>query len=601
VANPIPAAGASGGPPHRRVEQVAGPFPQGFLDAVRGASDIGQLISEFVPLKPSGARLKGLCPFHQEKTPSFSVDRERQLFYCFGCQTGGDVFKFVTLYEKVSFPEAVELVARRAGVALPRAERGASAGPVDRLLRLNDAAASYFRAALSGAAGAGARDYLRRRGIADEIVARLGLGYAPAGWDGLRAHLLSRRLSIDDALSAGLLMRRSSGGEYDRFRDRLIFPIRDAQGRTVAFGGRALGDEEPKYLNSPESPAYRKGEHLYGLDLAKEAIRREGGAIVVEGYLDLAAVLEAGLANVVASLGTAFTEAQARLLARYAGRVVFSYDGDAAGGTATARTLDLLLARGFDVRVVPLPEGSDPDDTIRRDGPDAYRELVRSAPGYLEFLVQREARSRDLRRPEEQLAGVQAVLPHLARLGSPVERAHWAAQLADALRIDDEWVLQELRAAVRGARDRIRVRAEAERPVVDAEARLVTQLLHDGSGGLPPLDFDDLAGSRVLPLVRAIVELARQGREVGYTSVLDALEDEDDRALLTSLAFREEPEPGPTAADCLEALRRRRLAREGREVRRTIGEMQRVAGSPDEVERQLRHLQQLVRQRDALT
>lgn len=601
MANPIPAAGASGGPPHRRVEQVAGPFPQGFLDAVRGASDIGQLISEFVPLKPSGARLKGLCPFHQEKTPSFSVDRERQLFYCFGCQTGGDVFKFVTLYEKVSFPEAVELVARRAGVALPRAERGASAGPVDRLLRLNDAAASYFRAALSGAAGAGARDYLRRRGIADEIVARLGLGYAPAGWDGLRAHLLSRRLSIDDALSAGLLMRRSSGGEYDRFRDRLIFPIRDAQGRTVAFGGRALGDEEPKYLNSPESPAYRKGEHLYGLDLAKEAIRREGGAIVVEGYLDLAAVLEAGLANVVASLGTAFTEAQARLLARYAGRVVFSYDGDAAGGTATARTLDLLLARGFDVRVVPLPEGSDPDDTIRRDGPDAYRELVRSAPGYLEFLVQREARSRNLRRPEEQLAGVQAVLPHLARLGSPVERAHWAAQLADALRIDDEWVLQELRAAVRGARDRIRVRAEAERPVVDAEARLVTQLLHDGSGGLPPLDFDDLAGSRVLPLVRAIVELARQGREVGYTSVLDALEDEDDRALLTSLAFREEPEPGPTAADCLEALRRRRLAREGREVRRTIGEMQRVAGSPDEVERQLRHLQQLVRQRDALT
>jgi DNA primase len=579
---------------------LAGPFPQGFLDAVRGASDIGQMISEFVPLKPSGARLKGLCPFHQEKTPSFSVDRERQLFYCFGCQTGGDIFKFVTLYEKVSFPEAVEMIARRAGVPLPRAEHSAAAGPLDRLLRSNEAAASFFRATLTAAAGKEARAYLGRRGVTDETAARLGLGYATAGWDGLRSHLQSRRLAIDDALAAGLLMRRATGGEYDRFRNRLIFPIRDVQGRTVAFGGRALGDEEPKYMNSPETPLYRKGEHLYGLDLAKEAIRGEGFAVVVEGYLDLAAVLHAGIGNVVASLGTAFTEAQARLLARYTGRVVFSYDGDAAGGSATARTLDLLLAKGFDVRVVCLPAGCDPDDTIRRDGADAYRALVQNAPGYLEFLVQREAQSRDLRKPDEQVAGVQAVLPHLAKLASPVERAHWAAQLADALRIDDEWVLQELRAAVRGSRERIRARPEADRPLGEAEARLVTQLLRGGTR--PEVDFEDLAGTRVLPLVRAIVECAAAAGDVSYTSVLDVLDDEEDRALLTSLAFREDPEPGPTAEDCLESLRRRRLSREGREVRRAIGEMQRVATlAPDDVEQKLRHLEQLVRQRDALT
>ncbi len=586
---------------------MAGPFPQDFIETVRGAGDISRLISEYVPLKPSGSRLKGLCPFHEEKTPSFSVDPGRQLFYCFGCQTGGDLFKFVMLYEKVAFPEAVETVAKRAGVPLPKAERRAAPGPQEQLLALNDAASAYFRSALADAqGGAACREYLTRRRIDDRLAASLGLGYAPAGWDGLRGHLLSKRFKIDDALTAGLLLRRKSGsGEYDRFRDRLIFPIRDISGRTIAFGGRTLGADEPKYINSPETPAYKKGEHLYGLDLAKESIRREGAAIVVEGYLDLAAVLEAGITNVVASLGTAFTEAQARLLARYCQRVVFSYDGDKAGLAATARSLDMLLAKGFDVRVVALPGGSDPDDFIGKQGASAYRDLLAQAPGYLEFLIQCEVRRRDLSRLEEKIAGVQALLPRLAKLGSAVERSAWAARLADALELEDEWVLQELRGAVRSSRDRIRQRPARPRPLPEAEARLVSRLLEEaGAGRLPPeLDFADLAGARVAPIVEAILGLAGTGRPVFYPSVLEALEDEGDRDLLTRLAFSEEPQEGPSLADCLEALKRRRLVREERELTREIGDLQKRAQevSPAEIDQQLLRLQELARQRDSLS
>jgi len=575
---------------------LAGPFPQGFIETVRNAGDIVRLISDYVPLKPGGARHKGLCPFHQEKTPSFSVDANRQLFYCFGCQTGGDIFKFVMLYEKVAFPEAVEIVAKRSGVALPKVKSRGPAGPFEKVLQLNDAAAAYFREKL---AEGGCRQYLDSRRLDDKTVDRLGIGHAPAGWDGLRGYLLSRRFKIEDALLAGLLSKRKSGsGEYDRFRDRLMFPIRDVQGRTVAFGGRTLGNDDAKYVNSPETLAYKKGEHLYGLDQAKEAIRREGSALVVEGYLDLAAVVQAGFENVVASLGTAFTEAQARLLARYCDRVVFSYDGDAAGTEATARSLDLLLSRGFDVRVLPLPGGCDPDDFIGRNGAEAYGELLGNAPGYLEFLIQREAKRRDLERIEDKVAAVQVVLPHIAKLSNAIERAGWAKRIADALQIDDEWILQEMRSAVRSSREQIRHRPPSTRELPEAEARLVSQLLPAAAQGAirDEIDLEDLAGTRVLPIVRTIVEMAATGKPVDYTVVLDALDDESDRTLLTAIAFREEPEEGPSVGDCLEALRRGRLRREEKKL------AQEIKGSgPAEIDQQLMRLQQLAQQRDAIS
>jgi DNA primase len=550
-----------------------------FAQTVRKAGDIVRLVSDYVALKPSGSRFKGLCPFHQEKTPSFHVDPQLQFFYCFGCSTGGDAFKFVMLYEKLTFPQAVEFLARKWGVPDLRSSHFRDAGPAARLGELNAIAETFFQWVLrESPAGSRGREYLAQRGI-DEATARaLGLGYAADSWDDLRSHLVSRRFTLEEMLAAGLVIPRKDGsGHYDRFRERIMFPIRDVTGRTVAFGGRTTGDSQPKYMNTPETQTYIKGDHLYGLDLARQGIRREGYAIVVEGYLDAAALIQAGFDNVVATLGTAFTLNQVRLLHRHAEKAIISYDGDAAGSAATVRSLDLLLEEGLDVRVADLPKGLDPDDVLRQNGADTYRELLSSAPGYLEFLIRREARSRDLSRVEEKVAAVNALLPHIARLHSSVARASWAGQLAATLGIEDELVLQELRNALKAGRPAVRQRAPSEGAGVrEAEALLVSLLLRSGEArarALETLDAADLEGAKVGLILRCLLRLQEQGKEVDYGSVLSELETEDDREVLTKIAFREEAAGGPEEVDrCIEALRRGRLKKEGREIQHAIAE-----------------------------
>ncbi len=569
---------------------MAVPLTKDFVAAVRNAGDIVRLVSDFVPLKPAGSRLKGLCPFHHEKTPSFSVDPQMQLFYCFGCQTGGDAFKFVMLYEKLDFPESVEFLANRWGVSLPRA----SARPADdaraRLLLVNESAAGFFRAQWSDASrGKLARDYIAGRRVSDAVALRFGLGYAPDSWDALGNVLAARGFKAQELQTAGLAIPRKDGsGQYDRFRHRVIFPIRDLSGRVVAFGGRALDDSEPKYLNSPETPAYVKGEHLYGMDVAREAIRREGFAILVEGYLDLIALHQAGFENVVASLGTALTASQVKLLARTSERVVVSYDGDAAGMSAAAKSLDLFLERGFDVRVAELPNGKDPDDFVNADGHAAYDAIVRQAPGYLDFLVRRELRGRDLNRPEDKVSAINALLPKLARLESAVERATWAGRLADALRIDDDLVMQELRNALRTAKSGIRHRVVPEGTATDVEARLVRLVLGSDEARRQArlsLGPSDLVETRVAAIVQKILDLDSRGLPVEGPRIVDALEDEADRELFTRIAFRDEPPGGAEEIDgCLATLRRTRYKKEQRNERRELE----VASRDEQTERLLK-------------
>ncbi len=592
-----------------------------FVEQVRNAGDIVRLVADYVPLKQAGRRYKGLCPFHQEKTPSFSVDPERQLFYCFGCRTGGDAFKFLMLYEKLDFPESVKFLANRWGVPLPAADPAAAkrADERERIRAMNAHALDWFRGMLADAeAGAAGRAYLERRGISRELADALQLGYAPDQWEGLSRHLRAKRYTPQEMIRGGLVLERKSGtGHYDRFRHRLIFPIRDVMGRPIAFGGRTLGDDPAKYINSPETPAYTKGDHLYGLDLAKEAIRREGLAIVVEGYLDLAAVKQAGFDHVVASLGTAFTPNQARLLARCTQRVVFSYDGDAAGADATQRSLDLLLERGFEARILDLPEGQDPDDFIRAEGAEAYGKRVMQAEGWLDHLIRREAAAAAGGPVEDKVAAVNRVLPHVARLGSAIERAAWVAKLADATGIEEDLVLHELRNAAKAARPEIRTPAAADRPALrPAEARLVALLLRsetDRSRLFDRWDPELFRGAAVENILRVLLRRIEADAPVDYPAVLDSLIEETDRDLLTHIAFRDEPDEGPTLDDCLHVFERQQILRKERAVLRSIAGGGARAGTDEEeaagatepdsstdIDRRLHELMELARRRDAL-
>ncbi|MFZ3201219.1 MAG: DNA primase, partial [Candidatus Acidiferrales bacterium] len=363
-----------------------------FAERVKQQADIVRVIGEYVRLKKTGQNFTGLCPFHQEKTPSFSVHPVKQMYYCFGCHEGGDVFKFVMQVDKCEFPEAVRTVAEKCGIPIPRPRERS---PEERrenqqrgaLVEMHREAAAFFARQLhEGAEGKVATAYLEDRGLDREAMARFGLGFAPSSGDALLRHLKSK---YPEKLleTSGLFSRDQSGRLYDRFRRRIMFPIANDAGKIIAFGGRAMGDDMPKYMNSPETPVYTKSSVLYHLDRAKEALRQNDFAILVEGYMDAIAVARAGIANVVASCGTSLAEPQIKLLGRFTRRVVVNYDPDAAGQAATERSLALLLEREFDVRVLALPGAADPDKFLKEQGADAYRALLAQAPPYLDYLI----------------------------------------------------------------------------------------------------------------------------------------------------------------------------------------------------------------------
>ncbi len=367
-----------------------------------------QVIQEYVPLKRAGTTYKGLCPFHAEKTPSFTVNPDRGFFYCFGCHAGGDVVKFLELHEKLGFQEAVRLLAQKFGLAIPE-EAGTSedaqsqAGQRETLLKVHELAAAYFREQLASPAGARARRHLSERGIASKTIEDLGLGFAPAGPTALKRRLLDAGLNQGVLLQSGVLVQREGGEVVDRFRNRLMVPIARDTGSVIAFGGRALdADQAPKYVNSPETPIYSKGRTLYGLSQTKSAIRQFNFAVLVEGYFDFAQVFQTQAAPVVASCGTALTPQQAQLLRRFTTKVVLSYDPDAAGQGAVTRSCEMLVAEGFDVNVAVLDPGQDPDTFIRRNGPEQSRERLRGSQPYLEYLARsggQRSRLQPLRRP----------------------------------------------------------------------------------------------------------------------------------------------------------------------------------------------------------
>src|SRR5712671_1213825 len=420
---------------HRRFTELIMAEAGSFAEKVKQQADIVRVIGEYVPLKKAGQNFRGLCPFHAEKTPSFNVHPTKQIYHCFGCGQGGDVFKFVMEMEKCAFPEAIRIIAEKCGIAVPRPKERS---PEERrenqlravLVEIHREAQTFFVKQLEGTLeGKAARAYLEDRGLDKDAVERFGIGYAPSGGDALLRHLKSKyteNLLVD----SGLVSRDQSAGRlFDRFRRRITFPISNESGKIVAFGARALGDDMPKYLNSPETPIYSKSNVLYHMDRAKDALRRQDFAVLVEGYMDAIGVARAGISNVVASCGTSLAEPQIKLLGRFTKRVVVNYDPDTAGQAATERSIALLLEHDFEVRVLALPGKADPDKFIREQGTEAYIKVLKEAPPYVDYLIAR-ARQMDLTTGEGKLRAVNFLLPYVQKIPNRLLRSECATRIA---------------------------------------------------------------------------------------------------------------------------------------------------------------------------
>lgn len=400
------------------------------IDEIRARCDLVEVVSAYVALRKSGRSMLGLCPFHNEKTPSFTVNPERQAWKCFGCGEGGDVFSFVQKIEKCTFPEAVEQLARRAGIEIRRTEAAArEIGERDRLLAANSAACSFFRAALK--ASPAALEYLERRGVGEQTIEKYRLGYAPDSWDSLAKYLMERSVRVQDAVRAGLLVSRERAeGFYDRFRHRLMFPILDNSERVIAFGGRALGDDPAKYLNSPETPLFVKNRTLYGLNFARRAIVERDSVLVVEGYFDAMTAQEAGFENTVATMGTALTEEHVNVISRFTKRVLLAFDADSAGINAALRSWPMFERAGFDVRVVAMPQGEDPDSLLRGGDRARFARLIEEAVPIPDYRINAVLSAADLQTDAGRAAALRSAAAIIAEVESPVERERLVGSVA---------------------------------------------------------------------------------------------------------------------------------------------------------------------------
>jgi DNA primase len=555
-------------------------FPQSFIDDLRMQADILQVVQEYVSLRKSGATYKGLCPFHSEKSPSFHVNRDKGFFHCFGCGVGGDVFKFLELQEKLGFVDAVKHLASKFGMQIPEQVGGrdahAEAAEREALLKSHERAASYFQAQLSTPAGRRAQKMLHDRGMTGDTITKLGIGYAPPSYEGLKTTLVKDGLPLPLLIRSGLVVERDNGQTVDRFRGRIMIPIARDAGSIVAFGGRAMEkDQQPKYLNSPETTIYTKGKTLYGLNFTKGDIRRLGYAVLVEGYFDFAQLVQAGITPVVASSGTALTPAQAQLLRRFTSKVILSFDPDAAGQGAAARSCELLVAEGFEVNVAVLPAGEDPDGVVQKRGRDAYLELLKNSRPYLEYLLDRAATAHDLTNDEGRRQFLTAMLAVAARIPDPAARDQFGDRLAHKARITEEVVRAEVRKAAVQKRPELTARdiptfGEVKR----AEKGLIWALVHEPEQGMAALNVlqdNDLEGLSTRHILEEARSLADRSPAVLPSALFERLNPVEAH-LVTSIASERLP-PGPPMS-CARELQQLRVERDIAAVQREMDRLQ---------------------------
>jgi DNA primase len=517
-------------------------IPDDKISDIRAAADIFDIISESVLLKKAGKNYTGLCPFHAEKTPSFTVNPDKQIFYCFGCGTGGDVFAFLRLHDNLSFPQAVRMLASRYGIEIPTRqmtpEQKRQMDEREGLQDVNKEAMAYFQSALYSDSGQNAREYLRQRNIGQETIERFQLGYAPDGWDNLLRHLNLRRISSALAEKSGLIVPRSGkSGFYDRFRNRIIFPISDLRMQVIGFGGRVMDDSLPKYLNSPETPLYDKRRSLYGLHLAKSDCRTTDHVYIAEGYIDVLALHQHGIKNAVATLGTALSREHLRLLKGYASKITLVYDSDEAGIKAAQRSIDIFGKEHIEARILILPSGHDPDSFLSEFGAEAFFAEAEKARSMMEFLLDRAVERHGLS-PEGKSAVLSEMKGHIALVEDDVARRLHIKILAERIGINEEMIWKEL---YKDSSTPVLYRTEQIRKENLLERRMIAMML-----GFPDIlsnvreqqlleIFED---ARLKTIGQIILNTPNYSGDI--SEIIGRIEDPEDRKLTISLAMEEE-------------------------------------------------------------
>ena len=585
-----------------------GHIPEEIITKIRGSQDIVEVISRHISLKKTGQNYTGRCPFHSEKTPSFVVSPGKQIFHCFGCATGGNVITFLMKYESITFPEAVKRLAHDAGIEIAERHRKGERGEKF-LYEVNKAAADYYYKVLSAAKEAEpARNYLLARGLSIETMKRFKIGYSMNSWNGAYDYLRKEGFKEEDMVKAGITATNTSGsGCHDRFRGRVMLPICDIQNRVAGFGGRVLDDSTPKYLNSPETPVFSKGHLLYGLDAAKDSIRETGYAILVEGYMDVIALHQAGVTNVVGTLGTAFTINHLRLLNRFCKETVLTFDSDPAGINAALRTMDIFNDSEVKAKVLLLPEGDDPDTFVGKNGKAAFLALVQSAKGIIDFAIDRIIDEVRGRVPDHggsinsKVKGAGDCLSIIKKISNRIEKDQYIQRVSRGFGIEKEVILSELR---RGNERKKGVLPEkvketaVERP--KAEEILLSLLIRDWAlrkmvGDL--LRVEDFTNPQFQEIAGHLLRSERDIHEIINSEECN----QEIKDTMTKMAVNEMhfDSPEKTLSDCIRALQRSRLEKEFKEVEKEISAAE-LGGPFEKVKELLLKKQELLRQKRVL-
>ncbi|MCK9604475.1 MAG: DNA primase [Candidatus Omnitrophica bacterium] len=585
---------------------AVGRIPENTIEEILSRIDIVEVISGYIPLKRAGRNFRTLCPFHHEKTPSFMVSADRQIYHCFGCGKGGNAISFLIEYERLEFPEAVEALAKKAGIALPESQKQdvGTTSLTTQLYKINELTALFYGSNLDSPPALSAKNYLLKRGIKEESIKLFKLGYALDKWDALIGHLRAKNISLSFLEKAGLILPKESGGYYDRFRNRIIFPISDIKSRVIAFGARVLDNTLPKYVNSPETPIYTKGKSLYGLPAATDAIRENDYAVIVEGYLDFIIPYQSGLKNIVASCGTALTTEQARLLKRYTHNVVIVYDGDMAGELATLRTLDIFIEEGMNVRVVCLPQGFDPDSFVRKNGIENFKQKVQQAQNLFDYKLNILKSRHSIKEAEGKARIASEMLPTINKFKNAILKSEYIKKLSEELNVAEHHIIEESNKVKDDKPFSAPAQASAKKAldINPTEKLLIKMMLEETETinrikeHLEPADFQD---ERVSRIVSIMFDFVAQGKSVGTSILINHFAEEDISQIISESVFLEvsSGDKDRVIDDCIQRLKGKKIKLQRQHLHNQIKTAQ-ASGDQIRLDSLMEEFHQLIKKRD---